>query len=85
MKIRTVMEEYRLENFSRELPSRFRKEVAKVLEGPDKQVEVDSLNIILANIGREEACLSQAELSELLMAAGATSRKISVEQAMLLL
>jgi hypothetical protein len=85
LKLKTIFEEYRQANYSRELPSRFRKEVVKVIEGPDKQVMIDNFNIVLSNIGRSDARLSEAELEDLLMAAGATSRKIHVDQAMLLL
>jgi hypothetical protein len=85
LRLKTIFEEYRQVNYSRELPSRFRKEVVKVIEGPDKQVMIDNFNIVLSNIGRSDARLSEAELKDLLMAAGATSRKIHVDQAMLLL
>jgi hypothetical protein len=85
LKLKSIFEEYRQVHYSREMPSRFRKEVVKVIEGPDKQVMIDSFNIILSNIGRSDACLSEAELDDLLVAAGATSRKIPVDQAMLLL
>ena len=92
-KLKCVFEEYRQEHFSRELPSRFRKEMAKVIIqgsnrnsiGNETLVAVDNFNLVLRNIGRQDAFLTERELSDLLLAAGSTSRKIPVEQAMQLI
>lgn len=88
-KLRCVFEEYRQEHFSRELPSRFRKEMAKAIQGVESGgqslVAVDNFNLVLGNIGRQDALLTERELSDLLVAAGATSREIPVEQAMQLI
>ena len=84
-KLRCVFEEYRQAHFSRELPSRFRKEIVKVIQGGDSFVTVDSFNVLLGNIGRHDAYLTETELSDLLLAAGSKSRKIPVEQAMQLM
>lgn len=82
-KLRFVFEEYRREHFSRELPSRFRKEIAKVMQGgTENEVAVDNINIVLGNIGRQDAFLTEQELADLLREAGATSRKIPLDQAM---
>ena len=89
-KLRCVFEEYRQQHFSRELPSRFRKEMAKAIQGGSENngqslVAVDNFNLLLGNIGRQDALLTERELSDLLQAAGATSRKIPVEQIMQLI
>ena len=84
-KLRGALEEYRQEHFSRELPSRFRKEAIKVIQGPDNKVTIDSFNILLANIGRKDAYLTESELNDLLSTVGATNRRIPVEKAMLLM
>ena len=86
-RLKGVLEEYRREHFSRELPSRFRKEVVRAMEGPDKQVAVDSLNIVLINIGRQEACLSEKELAQILQEIGSdgSTRKVTADQIMQLL
>ena len=85
LKLKSVFEDYRQKHFSRELPSRFRKEIVKVLEGPDHQVTIDSFNVVLGNIGRADAYLSEAELNDLLVEAGASGRQIRSEQAMMLI
>ena len=61
--------------------------MVRAIEGPDKQVAVDSLNIILTNIGRQEACLSESELVQILQEVGSDggTRKVTVEQIMQLL
>jgi len=43
---------------------------------------VDNINIVLGNIGRQDAFLTEQELADLLREAGATSRKIPLDQAM---
>ena len=86
-RIRTVLEEYRQEHFSRELPSRFRKEVVKAISSGDGSVEVDSLNQILLNIDRKDALLDEGELLQLLQEVGAdrNTRKVSVDKIMQLM
>lgn len=79
-KIRCVLDEYRREHFSMELPSRFRKEVVKALQGPDNLIKIDNLNVILTNIGRQDACLSAEEMNILLEASGSSDRCVSVEK-----
>ena len=84
-KIRSVFEEYRQVHFSRELPSRFKKEVVKVIEGPDKKVDLGNFNILFQNIGRQDASLTEAEIDDLVKAVGSSDRKIPTEKAMKLL
>lgn len=84
-KLRVIFEDYRQTHFSMELPSRFRKEVVKVIEGRDQRVALDNFNILLSNIGREDAQLSESELDELVEAAGTSDRRIPTEKAMKLL
>lgn len=56
-KLRTVLEQYRLENYTRELPSRFKKEVihAAAAAGSswnnDRTVPFEGMQRVLANIG----------------------------------
>ena len=86
-RLRHELEEYRQEHFSRELPSRFRKEVVKTISSDGVSVEVDSLNLILNNIGRQDACLNEGELLQLLhqVGADANTRKVSVDKIMQLM
>jgi len=80
-KIRSVLEEYRRQHFSRELPSRFKKEMVKAMTTPETSViHVDTLNLILKNIGRDDARLSEDELALLLQEVGATDRNVSVDK-----
>lgn len=55
-KLRDLFEEYRLENYTQELPGRFKKEVIKAAtqsqECPDR-VALDSFSRVLMNIGAE--------------------------------
>jgi hypothetical protein len=91
-RLRSVLEEYRQKHYSRELPSRFRKEVVKALTKKDSSavVEVDNLNLILSNIGRSDARLTEEELLILLQEVGAAnrnngSRSVPVEKIMQLM
>ncbi len=64
-------------SYSRETPTRFKKELVKAAQGKDLQntslVQVDTLNQILVNIGRPEDRLSEAELKNLLSEAGCSN------------
>lgn len=58
-------------SFSDEIPSRFRKHIIKAVEEPDHQTfQIDKLNTILENIGRQDARLSPEEIKVLLKEAG---------------
>jgi hypothetical protein len=65
-------------SFSREIPTRFKKQILAPYVGSNGAVEIDQLNRLLMNIGHNEDCLSFDEQNELLKAAGCTSRSISV-------
>lgn len=70
------------------MPSRFRKQIIKEIEEPDHQTfQVDNLNRILGNIGRQDALLSQDELNTLLLEAGVSSnqRVIPIDKMMQLM
>ena len=56
-------------SFSRETPTRFRKELVKSIECQGV-VEKDSLNQVLVNIGRQDRLLSDQEYQVLCQAAG---------------
>ena len=58
-------------SFSREIPSRFKKEIIKAAVHSDEnagdgKIVVDCLNRILVNIGHPEACLNEEESLTLL-------------------
>ncbi|CAB9517317.1 expressed unknown protein [Seminavis robusta] len=78
-RIRCVFEEYRREHFSDETPSRFKKHVIKAVQGPEGgEVKIESLNQMLENIGRSDACLSQEDQKLVLKEAGVPDRSIPV-------
>jgi len=60
------------------VPSRFRKHIIKAIQEPEhpQTFQVDNLNRILKNIGREDAQLSEEELSALLSEAGSHDRQM---------
>ena len=63
-------------SYSDEIPSRFRKHIIREIEEPDHEsVHLDNLNRVLANIGRQDAFLSNAEMEELLQEAGCDTRQ----------
>lgn len=84
-KVRCALDDYRKEHFSREIPSRFKKEIIKTLKGPHESIQVENLNLILTNIGRQDACLTAEEMNVLLKESGATDRCLPVEQIIKLL
>lgn len=82
-RLKSIFEDYRQKNYSRETPSRFKKEIIKALADPTTStIEIDSLNQILVNIGRPQDKLSEADLSLLLAEAGVeeTQRSIPVDK-----
>mmetsp|Transcript_125713 Transcript_125713/g.177402 ORF Transcript_125713/g.177402 Transcript_125713/m.177402 type:complete len:117 (+) Transcript_125713:177-527(+) len=81
-RIREVLAEYRKENFSREIPTRFKKQVLAPYVGGNDAVEVDQLNLLLKNIGHPQDCLSTEEQNELLREAGSSNRCITVKKMM---
>jgi hypothetical protein len=81
-KLRLVLEEYRQKNYSREIPSRFKKDLLRAVPSENGFVPVDSLNSILVNIGRSDSLLTEQELTTLLQEAGAScteGRNISTQ------
>lgn len=79
-RLRGVLEEYRQLNYSDEVPSRFKKDMIKAMQGDNNAVQVDKLNTILTNIGRHDAFLSDEELNLLLKEAGSSNRFVTVDQ-----
>lgn len=67
-------------SFSRETPTRFRKELVSAIEC-DGIVQKDSLNRILINIGRKDKILSDEEYQVLCREAG-NSQALSATEAM---
>ena len=70
-----------LYSFSREIPSRFRKELVKSI-AHDGIVEKESLNRILANIGRQDRLLTDEEYQLLCKEAGDASGSLSTSNMM---
>ncbi|GKY96691.1 hypothetical protein MPSEU_000628600 [Mayamaea pseudoterrestris] len=81
-KLRCVFEEYRLQNYSRETPSRFKKEILNVAKSPNSvdAIPVDALNRILINIGRQDSLLTEEEMHGLLKQVGSKDRFIKASQ-----
>ena len=70
-------------SFSREIPTRFKKEVLQpYINHNDNAVDVEQLNLLLTNIGHPQHCLSLEEQTELLQAAGSNNRSITVTKMM---
>ena len=68
-------------SFSDELPARFKKHVIKAVQSDGKEeIQIDSLNTILENIGRPDACLSVEDQELVLKEAGVSSRSIPVSK-----
>ena len=72
---------FHLHSFSRETPSRFRKELVKSVEH-DGVVEKDGLNQILINIGRQDRLLSDEEYQLLCKEAGDNTGTLSTSNMM---
>mmetsp|Transcript_12788 Transcript_12788/g.35419 ORF Transcript_12788/g.35419 Transcript_12788/m.35419 type:complete len:125 (-) Transcript_12788:906-1280(-) len=87
-KLRCAFESYRQAHFSRETPTRFRKEFVKAFptmsqEGGGNMMPADDLNGVLSRIGLSDSLLSKEELETLLSEAGTPqSRMLSVEKIM---
>ena len=64
-------------SYSRETPSRFKKDLIKVIAADNGSVEVDTLNHFLVNIGCSDKILSNEEFTSLLNETGAKSSGIS--------
>lgn len=53
-KFRAAVEDYRVENYKQELPSRCKKDVLNAAKGRDDFVTIDGIETLLANIGAEK-------------------------------
>mmetsp|Transcript_43711 Transcript_43711/g.105416 ORF Transcript_43711/g.105416 Transcript_43711/m.105416 type:complete len:121 (+) Transcript_43711:236-598(+) len=81
-RFRTALMSYRDANYSREIPSRFKKEVLRPYVGENGALQIEDINAMLKNIGHEEDCLSEKEQTEFLAAAGSTNRSIEASKMM---
>ncbi|KAL3945709.1 MAG: hypothetical protein SGBAC_000193 [Bacillariaceae sp.] len=81
-RFRSALMSYRDANFSREIPSRFRKEILRPYVGENGVLHIEDINALLKNIGHEQDCLSEKEQNEFLAAAGSTSGSIEVSKMM---
>ena len=71
-----------MSSYSRELPSRFRKEILQPYIGANGAVHIEQVNLLLKNIGHPQDCLSEQEQKELLQAAGSVNQSITVGKMM---
>mmetsp|Transcript_17303 Transcript_17303/g.48748 ORF Transcript_17303/g.48748 Transcript_17303/m.48748 type:complete len:127 (+) Transcript_17303:141-521(+) len=69
-KLQSVLESYRETHFSREIHSRFKKELLQPYATPSGGIPIDQLNEMLVNIGQGQHALSQQEQQILLQEAG---------------
>ena len=69
-------------SFSREIPSRFKKELLQPYVGTDGAVEIENLNKLMSNIGHPEGLLSSDEQRLLLEEAGSSNGCITVKKMM---
>eukprot|EP00568_Trieres_chinensis_P008481 CAMPEP_0183296442 /NCGR_PEP_ID=MMETSP0160_2-20130417/3990_1 /TAXON_ID=2839 ORGANISM="Odontella Sinensis, Strain Grunow 1884" /NCGR_SAMPLE_ID=MMETSP0160_2 /ASSEMBLY_ACC=CAM_ASM_000250 /LENGTH=127 /DNA_ID=CAMNT_0025458055 /DNA_START=247 /DNA_END=630 /DNA_ORIENTATION=+ len=80
-KLRRVFEDYRKENYTQEVPSRFKKELVKAADkNKNGQIPVDGIECLLRNIGASDR-ITRKEIEILLSEAGDLERKtIPVDQ-----
>jgi hypothetical protein len=70
-----------MHSYSRETPSRFKKEILNAVKQPNVDViQVDSLNRILVNIGRQDQLLTEEEIHGLLQEVGSKDRSLKTSQ-----
>jgi hypothetical protein len=69
-------------SYSREIPTRFKKELLSPYAGSNGSVQVEQLNELLVNIGHSEVCLTAQEQIELLQATGCNGREITLTKMM---
>ena len=74
-----------LHSFSREIPTRFKKELLQPYLGSNGSVEVEDLNRLLTNIGHPNELLSSDEQRVLLQEAGSNNNCITMKKMMELL
>eukprot|EP00978_Attheya_sp_CCMP212_P002915 scaffold6007_cov47-Attheya_sp.AAC.2 len=53
-KLQDIFEQYRIENYAQEIPSRFRKEICQAATSRDGQVASDGLFRVINNIGASD-------------------------------
>mmetsp|Transcript_35967 Transcript_35967/g.78800 ORF Transcript_35967/g.78800 Transcript_35967/m.78800 type:complete len:149 (+) Transcript_35967:101-547(+) len=68
-KLRCILEQYRRQNFSRETPTRFKKELVRsVCSFPEAtEVDVEGINHLLTRIGHGNDVLTKADQDDLLV------------------
>ena len=77
----TIVPSFRSLSFSREIPTRFKKEVLQPYVDKEAGViQIEEINRMLVNIGHGEDCLSSSEQALLLRAAGSNDRYLTVQQ-----
>ena len=72
-RLKEAFEFYRKQNYTQEIPSRFKKELLSPY-AHHGAVTLEELNRLLGNIGRSDVCLTKEEQQELLKAAGISGK-----------
>ena len=72
-RLKEAFEFYRKQNYTQEIPSRFKKELLSPYSHHGT-VTLEELNRLLGNIGRSDVCLTKEEQQELLKAAGISGK-----------
>ena len=62
-------------SYSRDTPTRFKKELIRAAQSDEGTIQIEELNQVLINIGKEEERLSEDEFDQLLKAAGEDAKK----------
>jgi len=85
-KFRAAVEDYRVENYKQELPSRCKKDVINAAKGRDDFITVDGIETLLANIGAEKK-VSRKDVEIILSEVGESdsSPTIHIDQMMRIL
>uniref|UniRef100_A0A7R9ZLH9 Uncharacterized protein n=1 Tax=Craspedostauros australis TaxID=1486917 RepID=A0A7R9ZLH9_9STRA len=80
-KLQSVLENYRQTHFSREIPSRFQKELfTPYATSNGTMIPIEHVNTMLVNIGQEEHVLSSSEQEELLREAGIVAQPDGISE-----
>eukprot|EP00542_Grammatophora_oceanica_P018984 CAMPEP_0194049302 /NCGR_PEP_ID=MMETSP0009_2-20130614/30270_1 /TAXON_ID=210454 /ORGANISM="Grammatophora oceanica, Strain CCMP 410" /LENGTH=117 /DNA_ID=CAMNT_0038695421 /DNA_START=57 /DNA_END=410 /DNA_ORIENTATION=+ len=82
-RLQEVMEDYRRTNFTREIPSRFKKEIVGAAKDENNKINIESMMLVVDNIGGSER-VSRNDLERIFTEVG-ESGKIPADRMMQLL
>eukprot|EP00567_Pseudictyota_dubia_P005284 CAMPEP_0197432532 /NCGR_PEP_ID=MMETSP1175-20131217/564_1 /TAXON_ID=1003142 /ORGANISM="Triceratium dubium, Strain CCMP147" /LENGTH=174 /DNA_ID=CAMNT_0042960615 /DNA_START=128 /DNA_END=653 /DNA_ORIENTATION=+ len=75
-KFRSVMEEFRKENYTQETPARFKKDVIKAIDKNENgDIQVEGIEHLLSNIGAEGR-LTRTEIESIFSQTGETRKQV---------